>query len=191
MPRRLGNIRLRYDAELLIGERVPPLDAGALVPDVLVLTGLAAGVVAVATLVAPGLRKDHVWGTLIAAVLAAAATIAGLVLGGLRRGRRGFVVNFDQHTVRVDEPGGLRIRSATTLVPFRDVQAVQVVERYPGSWALALALKEREVLLLDSAREGELDQLDRLCRMLEASFAQDPGPRQGTGPQDLIPPSGA
>jgi len=187
MPRRLGNIRLRYDAELLIGERVPPLDAGALVPDVLVLTGLAAGVVAVATLIAPDLRKDHVWGTLVAAIIATAATMAGLILGGLRRGRRGFVVNFDQHTVRVDEPGGLRIRSATTLVPFRDVQAVQVVERYPGSWALALALKEREVLLLDSAREGELDQLDRLCRMLEASFAQDPGP-QDPGPQDLSPP---
>jgi len=191
MPRRLGNVRLRYDAELLIGERVPPLDAGALIPDVLLLAGLAAGVVAVATLVAPGLRKDHVWGTLIAAVLAAAVTIAGLVLGGLRRGRRGFVVNFDQHTVRVDEPGGLRIRSATTLVPFRDVEGVRVVERGPGRWALAMVLKEREVLLLDLALEGELDQLDRLCRMLEASFAQDPGPRQGTGPQDLIPPSGA
>ncbi|HVE82413.1 MAG TPA: hypothetical protein VND93_06185 [Myxococcales bacterium] len=177
VARRLGDVRLRYDAELLIGERVPSLDAPALIPDALVLTGMAAAVVALCSLVIPGL-SGGLWGTLAAAAISAAATVAGLRMGGLRRGRRGFAVNFDQHVIRIDRPGGLRIRTATTLVPFAEVTAVLLLERGPGQSALAVAARDRPWVLVDAVPDQDRAQLERLRRMLEAAVG-------------LIPPAGA
>ena len=178
-PRRIGDARLRHSAELLIAECVPALDATALIPDVLLLTGAAAGVVTAATLIAPTLRAGSVWGTLSAAAICAVTTIVGLRMRGRRHGRRGFVVNFDQHLVRVDEPGGLRVGSTSTLVPFGDVEAVEIVERGPNRAALALVAKGRTLLLLDGVEDRERPTLERFRRVLEAAFAADVTPPAG------------
>src|SRR3954469_5541469 len=143
MPRLLGDVRLRYDAELLIGECVPALDAAALIPDLLLLGGLASGVLARALLVIPALRGGSVWGTMGAAAASAAGTIAGLRMRGRRRWRRGFVVNFDLHLARVAEPRGLRTWSETTSLPFGEVESVQVVDRAGGWSALQLSAQGR------------------------------------------------
>lgn len=174
MPRRIGDVRLRYDAELLIGEKVPPLDGASLLPDALVLAGGAAGMVAMAMLVAPSLRVGSVWGTMGAAALAAAAMLAGLRLGGLRHGRRGFVVNFHRYVVRVDQPHGLRIRSATTELPFSELREVRLEERGPDRAALVLAAERRTYLLVDAIRDRERSAAARLRGMLEAAFVTPP-----------------
>src|SRR5262249_40365788 len=155
--------RLRYDAELLIGECVPALDAAALAPDALLLGGLTAGALAAASLIVPELRAGSVWGTLGAAVICAASTVAGLRLRGRRRWRRGFVVNFDQHLVRVDEPRGLRTLSETTSVPFGEVETLHVVDRGAGRWALELGARGQRFVLVDQVREGGREQLQTLC----------------------------
>lgn len=182
MPRRLGDVRLRYDAELLIGECVPALDAAALIPDLLLLGGVASGVAAAALLILPDFRGGSVWGTMGAAAASAAGTIAGLRMRGRRRWRRGFVVNFDQHLVRVDEPRGLRTWSETTSLPFGEVESVQVVDRGRGQSALQLSARGRDFLLVDAVAEDQRDQLQTLRRMLEAAVASPPV---------LSPPAGA
>ncbi|HYV49855.1 MAG TPA: hypothetical protein VFA20_33600 [Myxococcaceae bacterium] len=169
MPRRLGDVRLRFDAELLIGECVPPLDVAALLPDALLLSGLAAGVVAAATVIAPGLRSMSVWGTMGATAACAAAILAGLKLRGRRRWRRGFVVNFDQHLVRVDQPRGLRTLSETTSLPFREVESLQVVDRGPGRCALELSARGRRFVLVDGVADDKREQLHTLRRLLQAA----------------------
>lgn len=167
-------MRLRFDAELLIGECVPRLDAADWFPDALLLTGLAAGVVAAATVIAPGLRSGSVWGTMGATAVCAMATIAGLKMRGRRRWRRGFVVNFDQHLVRVDQPRGLREMSETTSLPFGEVESLQVVDRGPGRWALELLARGRRFVLVDRVAEGGREPLQRLCRLLQAAVVSPP-----------------
>ncbi|HEY8211290.1 MAG TPA: hypothetical protein VIG99_27590 [Myxococcaceae bacterium] len=174
MPRRLGDVRLRYDAELLIGECVPALDAAALLPDLLLLGGMASGVVAAALLVLPDFRGGSVWGMMGAAAISAAGTLAGLRLRGRRRWRRGFVVNFDQYLFRVDQPQGLQILSQTTSLPFREVDALQVVDRGKGRSALELSARGRAYVLVDSVEEDQRDQLQTLCRMLQAAIVNPP-----------------
>lgn len=176
MPRRLGDVRLRYDAELLIGECVPALDAAALIPDLLLLGGMASGVLTAALLVVPDLRGGSVWGTMGAAAASAAGTIAGLRMRGRRRWRRGFVVNFDLHLVRVDKPRGLRTWSETTSLPFREVEAVQVVDRDRGRSALQLSAQGRTFVLVDAVTGDQRDQLETLRRLLEAAMAQGGSP---------------
>jgi hypothetical protein len=171
MPRRLGDVRLRFDAELLIGECVPPLDPAALIPDALLLLGLAAGVVAAATAIAPGLRSGSVWGTLGATAVCAAATLAGLKMRGRRRWRRGFVVNFDQHLVRLDQPRGLRTLSESTSVPFGEVESLQVVDRGPGLHALELQARGQRFVLVDRVQEKDRPHLGTLHRLLQAAVS--------------------
>jgi len=176
MPRRVGDVRLRHDGELLIGEKVSPLDRASLLPDLILLAGAAAGLLSLARLIAPSLRTGSLWGTGGAALLAAVATLAGLRLGGLLRGRRGFVVNFDRHLVRVDRPHGLRIRSATTRVPFEEIREVRVEERRTGCWALVIEAGGLPHLLVDGARASERAPLERLRGMLAAAVARDLNP---------------
>jgi len=169
-------VRLRFDAELLIGECVPALDAAALIPDALLLSGLAAGLIAATTILVPGLRSGSVWGTLGATAACAVATFAGLKMRGRRRWRRGFVVNFDQHLVRVDQPRSLRTMSETTSLPFREVDALQVVDRAAGRCALELSARGERYVLVDGVPGQGREQLQTLCRLLQAAVAKGLSP---------------
>src|SRR6185436_11410582 len=73
-PRRIGNVRLRSDAEVLVGESVHALDARALLPDGVLALGFIAAVVGVALLVAGPTKLSGAW--IAALVLAAAIAIA-------------------------------------------------------------------------------------------------------------------
>ena len=65
----------------------------------------------------------------------------------------------------------------------RRLESEGLVSLRPGRSALALVVKEgkqdRELVLVDSASDGEREQLARLGRMLEAAFAQDLSPKGG------------
>lgn len=182
IPRRLGGVRLRYESSLLIVESRPRLGASGLLPESLLVGGLACALSGVTLLLQGSSERD----VALAGVLAGATglLIAGGVLAARRgRARRRFVLNFATESLRLDLPTAAASRS--TVVHFDGVTDVAVVPRRDGTFTLAVtylpapgAAPVTEVLI-DRVSSRDVPHLRRVWRLLRGAFglrAPGPGP---------------
>lgn len=174
-PRRLGDIRLRYEPGRLLGESLPPSFWRRQLPGtLLLLAAMCASGAVVAVLWGGG---DRGLSTVELALGGLAAALVGLALWmEARLGRRRFVLHFPTERLRLEQlrwaPGATRVE----WVPFDEVFAVEVVERATRRYALVVAWRsggkgeERRAVLVEHIGAGEEDALFRVWRLLHNAF---------------------
>lgn len=193
--RTLGDVSLRHDPPLLVGETaVQP--AGHLSALALALAG-ALDVVALA-----GFLLDVREGTLIGLVgLAAAGHLFAAWSERRDKRQRRFVCNFADQTLRLDYQLPLRGLPRTLLVDFAGVRAIELLEDPRGGLALvvdfvpahATAERLREVLVAQ-ARPEQRAGLERLRAVLRKAVGLEPAPAPegpppaADRPEDLFVP---
>lgn len=177
-PPRLGDIALRFEPSMLIGETQAARPTVR--PSLLVTVGVALLVVSAALL---GLTSELV---ALPFLLASAAAFGGsAVLLRRERRKRGFVVNFATSTLRLDFATPFAGRPRTLLVPFEDVKAVQALEQGDGQHCLTVdfasgsdLLREVLVAFIPAAEDVAAR---RLLRLLEGAFGLGPPAEAGSG----------
>lgn len=170
-PTRLGDIALRYEPSMLIGET--PKGSQSLWPTVVWVGAVSCLVIALGLL-------------LVGAPLVAIGVMAGLgALGMLahtwlervdRRQRR-FVVNFATNSLRLDFVTPFAGRPRTLVVPFDAVKAVALLDQGPGLSVLTVdfvpptgrAELLREVLAA-FIPQAQREDAERLERVLSGAF---------------------
>jgi hypothetical protein len=180
VPPRLGDVWLRYDRTLLIGEAGRARGVLRYLPEAATLLGAGLALGALAGVVAGRARAS--------ALLAALASGGALVIAAIlaRRGRpRRFVLNFATESLRLERAGQTRV------VPFAAVKAI-FVERGEAGYALIVELEEpapsgappasRTEPLIEAVREEELVGLGRTWRALAAALGVPTG--GGSPPED-------
>jgi hypothetical protein len=176
-PRRLGDVRLRYEPGRLLGESLPPSFWRRLLPGVcLALAGLCTAGAVVGVL----LGGDGAVASVPLALGMVAVALVGFALqleGQL--GRRRFVLHFPTERLRLERlrwaPGATRAE----WVPFDEVTSVDVVERAPGRYALVVAWRPggkdkqeemRREVLVEHIGAHEQEALLRVWRLLHNAF---------------------
>lgn len=182
-PRRLGDVRLRYEPGRLLGESLPPsflrrqLPGACLVLAALCTAGAVVGVL---------LGGDGAVATVPLALGMVAVALVGFALqleGQL--GRRRFVLHFPTERLRLERlrwaPGATRAE----WVPFDEVTSVDVVERAPGRYALVVVWRPggkdakghtkgteetRREVLVEHIGAHEQEALLRVWRLLHNAF---------------------
>lgn len=178
-PRRLGDVVLRYDSSMLVGEtRRAPRSVWPTLAWTSGVVGLVAAIGAVA------IGAPLALGGLFT-VLGAAGLAGATWLEVRERRTRRFVVNFASTSLRLDFVTPFVGRPRTLVVPFDAVRAVDLFEQGDGGRCLTVDFVPqvgssellREVLAAFIGRE-ELEQAHRLQRVLEGAFGL------GTPPHD-------
>ena len=173
-PRRLGDVRLRYEPGRLLGESLPPscwrrqLPGACLVLAALCSAGAVGGVL---------LGGDEAVASVPLALGMVAVALVGFALqleGQL--GRRRFVLHFPTERLRLERlrwaPGATRVE----WVPFDEVASVDVVERAPGRYALVVVWRPggeagtRREVLVEHIGAHEQEALLRVWRLLHNAF---------------------
>lgn len=186
-PRRLGDVTLRYEPSMLVGETDKPLRSWR--PTAAWVAGLclAAAAVALVALGAPeGLAALFVG-------LTAAAFAGAAWLERLDARRRRFVVNFGTTSLRLDFVSRIRGQPRTVVVHFDAVQDVRLLAQGDGQRCLTVdfvpwpgsAELLREVLVA-FIPDGQAEQAARLQRLLHGAFGL--GERPGAGDAEEKPP---
>lgn len=170
-PTRLGDIGLRYEPSMLIGET--PKGRESLWPTVVWVGAVACLVIALglllvgAPLVAIG----------IMAGLGALGMLANSWLERVDRRQRRFVVNFATNSLRLDFVTPFAGRPRTLVVPFDAVKAVTLLEQAPALWVLTVdfvpPLGRAEVLrevLAAFIPQAQHQDAERLERVLAGAF---------------------
>ncbi len=178
-PRKLGDVRLRYEPGRLLGESLPPsfwrrqLPGACLVLAALCSAGAVVGVL---------LGGDGAVASVPLALGMVAVALVGFALqleGQL--GRRRFVLHFSTERLRLERlrwaPGATRAE----WVPFDEVTSVDVVERAPGRYALLVVWRPggqgtkgqeetRREVLVEHIGAHEQEALLRVWRLLHNAF---------------------
>jgi hypothetical protein len=166
-PDRIGEVRLRFDENILIGAREP---RRGLWPEVGGVLALGAGIVAVVFLVQGG--------SLLAAgalaLLSAALTGFSIAARGRLRGPTRFILNFATESLRLDAPDRLG-RTVSEVVPFDSVRELTVVPTAPRHFGLLLeytdaAQTPRRAYLVQQSPAAEVEELRRAWRILRHAF---------------------
>lgn len=181
VPRRLGDVRLRFEAGRLVGESLPPDMLRRLLP---VLALALAGFCALACIALLALRPGDFSAPLALGIVATACVGWALHLEG-RLGRRRFVLHFHTETLRLDTLRWAPGASRTRWVPFDAVTAVETVQQPSGRYSLVVCWRdkpeapedtggeppapERAVLVANVGRAEE-EALFRVWRMLHNAF---------------------
>jgi hypothetical protein len=175
-PRRLGDVRLRYEPGRLLGESYPPSFLRRQLPGLCLLLAAACTVGALVGMLWGGGGERTPFVPVALGVLAAA--LVGLALwqeGQL--GRRRFVLHFPTERLRLERlrwaPGATRVQ----WVPFDEVTAVEVVERAAGRYALVVVWRAagseeppRREVLVEHIGAREKEALVRVWRLLHNAF---------------------
>lgn len=167
-PSRLGDVGLRYEPSMLIGET----SQGAVTwrPTALMVTGLALIVMGLVLLLVSSSNSGG-----FAVLLLAALSLVGSVWWARReRRKRAFVVNFVTLRLRLDFVSAIAGRASTLWVPFDDVKAVTLTEQGDGLHCLTVDFADdgsllREVLVAFITAE-QLPAAARLSRVLQGAF---------------------
>ena len=174
-PRRLGDVRLRYEPGRLLGESLPPPFLQRQLPGAcLVLAALcAAGAVGAVLWGSGGERLPPLpvgLGVLSAALVGFALRLEGQL------GRRRFVLHFPSERLRVEQLRWAPGATQKEWVPFDAVTAVEVVERVPRRYALVVVWRAgekegpRRAVLVDHIGASEEEALFRVWRLLHNAF---------------------
>lgn len=170
-PTRLGDITLRYEPSMLIGET--PHVPRSLWPTGAWLGGVSALVVALGLLLA----SAPIPAIVACAVLGALGLWATVWLDRIDRRQRRFVANFATNSLRLDFVTPFIGRPRTLVVTFGSVKGVSLLEQGDGRWCLTVdfvpltgkAQVLREVLAAFITEEQREDA-ERLERVLEGAF---------------------
>ena len=170
-PRRLGDVRLGFDAFLLVGETPRGRRSWAAS---LAWVGGVAGVLAAALALGSGAGTGPAAGVALATL---AAFGAAAWLEQRDRRRRAFVANFAASTLRLDFVTPFAGRPRTLVVPFDAVRAVGLWAQADGAWCLTVDFVPaptspdllREVLAANIPG-AQREDAERLRRVLEGAF---------------------
>jgi hypothetical protein len=170
-PPRLGDIALRYEPSMLIGEtpRVPR----SLWPTFAWLCGVSALIIALGLLFVAA----PIPAIAFCAVLGAAGLAAAVWLDRIDRRHRRFVANFATNSLRLDFVTPFAGRPRTLVVTFDAVKDVALMEQGSGLWCLTVdfvpPVGKVEVLrevLAAFISEGQREEAERLERVLKGAF---------------------
>ncbi len=174
-PRRLGDVRLRYEPGRLVGESLPPSFWRRQLPGLFLLLAALLAASAVVWVLVGGEETQLPVMPLVLGGLAASLVGFSLRLEG-QLGRRRFVLHFVGERLRLEQlrlaPGATR----TEWVHFDEVCAVEVVERAPRHYALVVAWRPdnggntRRAVLVEHVRDHEEEALERVRRLLHNAF---------------------
>lgn len=166
-PSRLGDVFLRYEPSMLVGET--KVDKPTWRPTALVALGLG---LLVAGVVMLAFASELV---ALPFVLGSAGALTGSVwLTRRERRKRGFVLNFATTSLRLDFMTPIAGRPRTIVVHFDHVKAVTLLEQGDGLECLTVDFEHegdvlREVLVA-FIPDGERAAAARFGRLLEAAF---------------------
>jgi hypothetical protein len=167
-PAQLGDITLRYETTILVGEtskvRV------SLWPTVTWLGGISALIISVGLLLLAAPSEA----VLAMAVLGALGLAATTWLERVERRQRRFIANFDTNHLRLDFVTPFAGRPRTLVVPFDAVKAVQLVEQGDGLSCLTVdfvpqvgrpeVLREVLAAFIPGAQRDEAERLERVLK---------------------------
>src|SRR4051812_42743888 len=170
-PKRLGDVTLRYEPSLLVGEA--DRQRTGVEFRVLLLVGIAAALATVATLIV----GSPSWAVIAAGLTTAAAFAFATVLEQRARRQRRFVLNFETTSLRLDFSTPFANRPRTLVVHFDGVRDCALYTQADGRLALTVdfVLSEhseevlREVLVANIALADE-EAAHRLQRVLNGAF---------------------
>lgn len=182
-PSVVGDVRLRYERQLLIGES---RQGSALrhAPEAMFIGGVGAAAGAVALLVMPQDASSAPL-AIAFALLCAALLVGGLVIERRSRRPRRFVLNFATETLRTEQASLFGRR--TEVVGFDAVTGLSLVRR-PRGWDAAVVHyrpprgQPRSFVLIDRIQRREDPGFLRAFRLLEGAFGL--GERPSSGPAE-------
>ena len=199
-PKRLGDVALRFEPSMLVGET--PLPPRSLKPTIAWLVGVSAALFAVMTLT----RGDAIAVPTLLAVLAGLGLALAVWLERVDRRRRAFIVNFATTSLRLDFVTPIAGQPKTIIVHFDRVRALGFYRQADARLCLTVdfTLSDsapesifREVMV-GSIAEEELENAHRLHRVLKGAFGLGEAPADsplfekdqfvGTGHQAPRPP---
>ncbi|MBI3182090.1 MAG: hypothetical protein HYZ28_08090 [Myxococcales bacterium] len=171
LPLRIGDVRLRYDTPVLVGQ-TDRLRSGV-APALSAASGVALALGAAGLLGAGG----HPWAAGGLGLLAAVGLGAAVLLEARARRRRCFVVDFLSHTLRLDFTTPARGLPRTVVVTFDRVVSLDLLAHGDGQWALTVDFRPAEgpgellrEVLVAFARADEVEALRRLNRLLRGAL---------------------
>jgi hypothetical protein len=170
VPRRVGDVRLRYEERLLIGES---LHRRGWVDSALLASAVASGLGCLALLVLSSTTMALLGAGGLALVAGVSFAASTFVEQRSRRPRR-FILDFDSETLRLESTSPVTGNPRTLTVSFDAVRDVAVVPG-PGRgfWMEARFEEkggERAEVLVDRVAPTEVETLRRLWRLLRAAF---------------------
>jgi uncharacterized membrane protein len=177
-PTALGDVTLRYEPSMLIGEtpkRKPSWRSSAIW-----VAGLSSLIFSVGALI---LQWD-LWGVGSLIVLGALGIGAGVVFERYEKRQRRFVANFGTVSLRLDFSSPIAGHALTMVVPFDSVRATALMEQADGASCLCVDFERqggllREVLVAHIP-DSQLPEAERLERVLKGAF--------GLGEKPPLPP---
>ncbi len=173
-PRVLGDVSLRFDQFMLVGETAKPARTTAGTWIWGVAMALLVGAVAANVVGAPE------WLLVLVMALAGTGVFAAIRTERLSRAQRRFVANFATHRLRLDFHSPIAGRPSSLWIPFADVRAVEVSPQANGLACLLVDFEVgpsvlREVLVADVGPDG-LETCHRLRTVLRAALGLAPQP---------------
>jgi hypothetical protein len=166
-PRNLGDVTLRYEPSLLIGQAKAQTKSRW--PVVFLTLALAFSMATLALFV---MRVITEW--LIAGVVFSAVMFLALFLMEEReKRRRAFVLNFRDNTLRLDFVTPFNGQPRTLIVDFDDVKAVNLEDNANECWLTIDFLREGRLLrdvLVTRIRAEDRGSAERFLQTLSAAF---------------------
>lgn len=186
-PKRLGDVALRFEPSMLIGETKAPLRS--LWPTVIWAIAIVSTVLCIASLI----QNAPLSVPFGLALLASLAFVFATWLERVDHRRRAFVVNFATTSVRLDFVTAIAGHPRTIVVHFDAVRAVAFLEQRDGLVCLVLDFvpspESSEVLrevLVASIATTEIEGAERLHRVLFGAFGLGEAPPGRDGPSSLV-----
>ena len=185
-PRALGDVTLRYEPSMLIGETARGRAGWR--SSALWVAGVSLLIFAVGSLMLQ-------WELLIAGLLlgfGAAAVGSAVLLERFEKRQRRFVANFGTVSLRLDFTSPIAGHARTLVVPFDSVRATELLSQADGASCLCVDFQQDRALLREvlvaHIPTSQLPEAERLERVLKGAFGlgarpphPDPLPLAGEG----------
>jgi hypothetical protein len=167
-PRALGDVTLRYEPSMLIGETKKGRSGWRS------LTAWAAGLLSIFGALAALVLKAELAFVVPLLVCGALGLAAATFLERHEKRQRRFVANFGTTSLRLDFQSPIAGQPRTLVVPFDSVKAVGLLEQADGDACLCVDFERggallREVLVAFIGA-SQHDDAQRLSRVLEGAF---------------------
>lgn len=176
-PHRLGDVTLRYEPSMLIGEtskRKPTWRSTAIW-----VSGISMLLLSVGALVLS-------WDTSVVTallVLGAGAIAGAVLLERFEKRQRRFVANFGTVSLRLDFTSPISGYGQTMVVPFDSVRAAELMRQADGASCLCVDFERDRALLREvlvaHIPDAQLPEAERLERVLHGAFGLGSPPKAG------------
>lgn len=172
-PERLGDVTLRYEPSMLIGETSKPARSAR--PSLAWAGGVALLLFSMLAVTA----ADGAWPATLLLLLGGAAIALAVRLERHEKRQRRFVANFVTYALRLDFTSPIAGKARTLVVAFDDVKDVQLVDAGDARVLVVeflhegARLQEALVAFITAAQQVEAE---RLQRVLHGAFGLGPVP---------------